>query len=188
MTEILTVLRSKVTLLRLGITAAKFFKQFCNKLIEAVIPQFAANLYKCRPISEVGAEQLLLDTHALKTALLDLPNFGSQVSTAVPSTYTKLVAKHFTPAENLLKCLLSPLEPHEVLVDNYLMLFADNNLKNFMQILDLKAPFRLQPFGFSDPFFRLLPTDRGSSGRINSRSSTSLPVTYPRRPPVPRPS
>ncbi|KAJ1548937.1 Vacuolar protein sorting-associated protein 53 [Cladochytrium tenue] len=29
-----------------------------------------ANVFRCRPISEVGAEQMLLDTHALRTTLL----------------------------------------------------------------------------------------------------------------------
>lgn len=47
-------------------------------------------LYKCKPLNTVGAEQLLLDVHMLKTALLDLPSTGYQVQRKAPATYTKV--------------------------------------------------------------------------------------------------
>lgn len=49
------------------------------------IPKFIQSLYKCKPLSTVGAEQLLLDTHMLKTVLLDLPSIGSQVTRKAPA-------------------------------------------------------------------------------------------------------
>lgn len=47
--------------------------------------------------------QLLLDTHSLKTVLLDLPSIGSQVVRKAPASYTKIVVKGMTRAEMILK-------------------------------------------------------------------------------------
>lgn len=49
------------------------------------------------------SEQLLLDTHSLKTVLLDLPSIGSQVVRKAPASYTKIVVKGMTRAEMILK-------------------------------------------------------------------------------------
>lgn len=50
--------------------------------------------------------QLLLDTHSLKTVLLDLPSIGSQVLRKAPASYTKIVVKGMTRAEMILKVRL----------------------------------------------------------------------------------
>lgn len=51
------------------------------------ISKFLIQIFKCKAISEIGAEQLLLDTHSIKTLLLDIPSMGSSDSpTAVPSS------------------------------------------------------------------------------------------------------
>lgn len=47
--------------------------------------------------------QLLLDTHSLKTVLLDMPSIGSQVLRKAPASYTKIVVKGMTRAEMILK-------------------------------------------------------------------------------------
>ena len=44
-------------------TSRKYFTQFCIKFVSNFIPKFLANIYKCKPLGTVGAEQLLLDTH-----------------------------------------------------------------------------------------------------------------------------
>lgn len=51
----------------------------------------------------LSSEQLLLDTHSLKTVLLDLPSIGSQVVRKAPASYTKIVVKGMTRAEMILK-------------------------------------------------------------------------------------
>lgn len=38
-------------------------------------------------ISQVGIEQLLLDAHSLKTALLEMPTVNSAVARKAPATY-----------------------------------------------------------------------------------------------------
>lgn len=69
------------------------------------IPKFISAIYKCRPVSPVGAEQLLLDTHSLKTVLQDLPSIGSHVARKAPASYTKIVIKGMTKGEMILKVL-----------------------------------------------------------------------------------
>lgn len=41
------------------------------------VSKYLIQIFKCKPISEIGAEQLLLDTHSIKTLLLDMPSMGS---------------------------------------------------------------------------------------------------------------
>ena len=84
-------------------SSRKYFIQFCNTFIRQVpaeeivaerttfvfvfssfIPKFINHLYRCKPINMIGAEQLLLDTHSLKTVLLDLPSISLPVSRKPP--------------------------------------------------------------------------------------------------------
>lgn len=107
---------------------------YCPFFFSSFIPKFINHLFRCKPISMVGAEQvssvcfnlytvrmrycfytsvpllcklvhcqLLLDTHSLKTVLLDLPSIGSQVLRKAPASYTKIVVKGMTRAEMILK-------------------------------------------------------------------------------------
>ncbi|VDO04023.1 unnamed protein product [Rodentolepis nana] len=57
------------------------FTQICIKFADATINRFVASLYKCKPLNTFGAEQLLLDTQCLKSALLQFPLLGTKVST-----------------------------------------------------------------------------------------------------------
>lgn len=81
--------------------------QLCTKFANTFIPKFIAALTKCRPLSVTGAEQLLLDAHALKTELLGLPNLESSAQRKPPNNYTKLVVKGMNKAEMMLKVVFS---------------------------------------------------------------------------------
>eukprot|EP00092_Neocalanus_flemingeri_P042497 GFUD01046471.1.p1 GENE.GFUD01046471.1~~GFUD01046471.1.p1 ORF type:complete len:150 (+),score=51.35 GFUD01046471.1:63-452(+) len=79
-------------------TSRKYFTQFCIKFVSSFIPKFISNLYKCKPVGTVGAEQLLLDTHSLKTVLVDLPSLVEAgqvkpVGRKAPQAFTKVVIK-----------------------------------------------------------------------------------------------
>ncbi|KAK2558268.1 Vacuolar protein sorting-associated protein 53-like protein [Acropora cervicornis] len=85
-TAITNHIKGAVPLIRDYLSSArKYFTQFCVKFVNSFIPRFISNLYKCKPISTVGAEQLLLDTHSLKTTLLELPSVGSKVQRKPPA-------------------------------------------------------------------------------------------------------
>ncbi|CAB3985678.1 vacuolar sorting-associated 53 homolog isoform X1 [Paramuricea clavata] len=85
-TAIATHLQNIVPVIREYLTSVrKYFTQFCVKFANSFIPKFISQIYKCKPISTVGAEQLLLDTHSLKTILVDLPLLLSNVQRKIPA-------------------------------------------------------------------------------------------------------
>ena len=62
--------------------------QIENNVNREFIPMLTQSIYKCRLISEVGAQQLLLDTAAIKSILLELPTLSnSRKSTTVPERF-----------------------------------------------------------------------------------------------------
>ncbi|XP_056297426.1 vacuolar protein sorting-associated protein 53 homolog isoform X1 [Pseudoliparis swirei] len=151
----------------------KYFTQFCIKFTNSFIPKFINHLFRCKPISMVGAEQLLLDTHSLKTVLLDLPSIGSQVLRKAPASYTKIVVKGMTRAEMILKVVMAPHEPPVVFVDNYIKLLADGNPETFQKILDMKGLKRSEQSSMLELFRQRLPTPpSGADGGPSLFSST----------------
>lgn len=121
-------------------TSRKYFTQFCIRFANSFIPKFIQNIYKCKPISTVGSEQLLLDTHMLKTALLDLPSIGSEVKRPAPATYTKVVVKLMTKAEMILKLVMAPLEGNvEGFVAQFVQLLPESTVAEFHKVLDMKG-------------------------------------------------
>ncbi|XP_033106959.1 vacuolar protein sorting-associated protein 53 homolog [Anneissia japonica] len=157
-------------------SARKYFTQFCIRFVNSFIPQFVNHLYKCKPISTVGAEQLLLDTHSLKTVLLDLPSIGSQVARKAPASFTKIVVKGMTKAEMILKVVMSPADPSQAFVDNYLKLLDDTDTSNFQKVLEMKGLKRGDQNIMLELFKTRLPSQtagRGQPGVAAAREETS---------------
>ncbi|XP_065335075.1 vacuolar protein sorting-associated protein 53 homolog [Cloeon dipterum] len=120
-------------------SSRKYFTQFCIKFISSFIPKLIQNICKCRPLSTVGAEQLLLDTHMFKTVLLDLPSLGSAVSRKPPTAFTKIVVKGMTRAEMILKVVMSPSDPPAAFVEQYVKLLPQSDTSEFQKVLDMKG-------------------------------------------------
>ncbi|XP_029467279.1 vacuolar protein sorting-associated protein 53 homolog isoform X2 [Rhinatrema bivittatum] len=176
-TSIIMHIKQNVPIIRDNLASTrKYFTQFCIKFANSFIPKFINHLFRCKPISMVGAEQLLLDTHSLKTVLLDLPSIGSQVVRKAPASYTKIVVKGMTRAEMILKVVMAPHEPSVVFVDNYIKLLADCSTDTFQKILDMKGLKRSEQSGMLELFRQRLPAP--PSGLENT-SSISLPTPTP---------
>lgn len=128
-------------------SSRKYFTQFCVKFVNSFIPKFIQHIYKCRPIgistdntsNTVGCEQLLLDTHSLKTVLLDLPSLGSQVNRKAPASYTKVVVKGMTKAEMILKVVMAPITPPQSFTEQFLKLLPECHISEFHKVLDMKG-------------------------------------------------
>ncbi|XP_035239751.1 vacuolar protein sorting-associated protein 53 homolog isoform X1 [Anguilla anguilla] len=158
-TSVIMHIKHNVPIIRDNLASTrKYFTQFCIKFTNSFIPKFITHLFRCKPISMVGAEQLLLDTHSLKTVLLDLPSIGSQVVRKAPASYTKIVVKGMTRAEMILKVVMAPHEPPVVFVDNYIKLLADGNPDTFQKILDMKGLKRSEQGSMLELFRQRLPT------------------------------
>ena len=169
-TAITSHIKSTVPVIRSNLSSArKYFTQFCIKFANSFIPRFITSLYKCKPIGTVGAEQLLLDAHSLKTVLLDLPSVASQVSRKAPSSYTKIVVKGMTKAEMLLKVVMTPHEPNAAFVSACIKLLVDPDSDTLQKILDMKGLRRVEQNAILDVFRSQAP----SGGAVTLASSTS---------------
>jgi len=121
-------------------SSRKYFAQFCIKFVNSFIPRFINNIYKCKPLPPTGAaEQLLLDTHSIKTVLLGLPTLGSSVQRKPTASFTKVVQKGMSKAEMILKVVMSSHEKQTKFVENYITMLSDGDVNNFQKILDMKG-------------------------------------------------
>ncbi|XP_048327618.1 vacuolar protein sorting-associated protein 53 A [Ziziphus jujuba] len=111
-----------------------YFQFFLDKLASSLGPRFYTNIFKCKQISETGAQQMLLDTQAVKTILLDIPSLGRQTSGA--ASYSKYVSREMSKAEALLKVILSPIDS---VADTYRALLPEGTPMEFQRILELKG-------------------------------------------------
>ncbi|KAG0242519.1 Vps53-like protein [Mortierella sp. GBAus27b] len=136
------------------ITNKRYFRTFCDKLIESFVSRFAINLTRCKPISEIGAEQMLLDTQAVKSSLLEIPNLGLETTTPVPISFVKFVNRGVGKVETVLKTAMSPHEPIEMFIDHYFLLIGDRNISNLQRILELKGLKRAEQQQMVDLFLK----------------------------------
>ncbi|XP_058723659.1 vacuolar protein sorting-associated protein 53 A [Vicia villosa] len=111
-----------------------YFQFFLDKLASSLGPRFYSNIFKCKQISETGAQQMLLDTQAVKTILLEIPSLGRQTSSA--ASYSKFVSREMSKAEALLKVILSPVDS---VADTYRALLPEGTPMEFQRILELKG-------------------------------------------------
>ncbi|KAK3262239.1 HIT domain protein [Cymbomonas tetramitiformis] len=117
-----------------SLISANNFHFFFDKLVVSFAPRVYQSILKCRRFSQAGAQQLLLDTIAIKTLLLDIPTLGS--SQPAPASYTKQVNRLMGKAEALLKVILSPVDG---LCDTFRALLPESAPADFKTVLDLKG-------------------------------------------------
>ncbi|EAL64485.1 Vps53-like domain-containing protein [Dictyostelium discoideum AX4] len=110
------------------------FRYFCDLFASSFGLRIPQSIYKCRGISEIGSQGILLDITTIKTVLLDLPNKVKDGRSN--SRYTKLLNKEFAKAENLLK-VIGCSQDH--LVETFKDLFPDSTNADFQKIMDLKG-------------------------------------------------
>lgn len=122
-----------------------YCRMLCDKTVESITSEFLQMVVYCRPISEVSAEQMLLDLYVLKGSFLKLPLLKPQRNEVesppkeVSGAYSRHVTKSLGRVETILKVILTQTEPAEGLVQNYFYLVGDSSSNNFSKILDLKG-------------------------------------------------
>jgi hypothetical protein len=81
--------------------------------------------------------KLLLDSNAIKSML------GEIIITAehpnAPTSFTKILSRGIGRIENLMKVVITPLEPPDGLVESYLLLFQDHSSQHFQKVLELRV-------------------------------------------------
>ncbi|EFH67871.1 predicted protein, partial [Arabidopsis lyrata subsp. lyrata] len=83
--------------------APVYFQFFLEKLASSLGLRFYANIFRCKKISETGAQQMLLDTQAMEMILLKVPSLDRQTVSA--ASYSEFVKRQMSRAEAVLKGL-----------------------------------------------------------------------------------
>ncbi|ROT43652.1 hypothetical protein SODALDRAFT_305825 [Sodiomyces alkalinus F11] len=129
----------------------QYARAFCDNLVDHLATAYISNIVQCKPISEVAAEQMLLDKYIMTKAyenLLLYHNKGSatpqpqpqpQPPQPPPAGYVKRVTQTMNRIDPLLKTLQVRPSPPEGLVQAYLIHIADRSDSNFRKILELKG-------------------------------------------------
>jgi vacuolar protein sorting-associated protein 53 len=127
-------IRSKSASILDMIHKPQYSRAFADNLVELLSSTYLAQIVLCRPISEGGAEQMLLDLHEFRSTLSSiLPGDPP------PASFLKRVTNSFGRIEPLLKTLQVRPQPPEALVQAYLIHIADLSEANFRKILDIKG-------------------------------------------------
>ncbi|GAM82759.1 hypothetical protein ANO11243_007450 [Dothideomycetidae sp. 11243] len=138
MTSLIQRIRDRSSEILHHLTKPQYSRAFGDNLVDALTSAYVTVIVGCRPISESGAEQLLLDSYALKAGLISLgPLYPNQ--TAPNQALTKRVNASVTRLDPLLKTLQVTPHPPEALVQAYLIHIHDRSEANFRKILELKG-------------------------------------------------
>lgn len=137
----------------------QYARAFSDNLVDLMATTYIANIVQCKPISEVGAEQMLLDSYSLKKGFTELPTLNDEPGTQPPASFVKRVNQSMARIDTLLKTLQVRPSPPEALVQAYLIHIADKSDTNFRKILDLKGIRKAEQTQLLDLFaaFRASP-------------------------------
>ncbi|CEP17475.1 hypothetical protein [Parasitella parasitica] len=154
----LDIIKRNLTVVGRIIANRRYFRTLSDRFAEVFITKYLVQIFKCKPISEIGAEQLLLDTHSIKTLFMDIPSMGlSDGTMSVPSSYSRIVNKGIFKVEAVLKTVMSPTEPSEGYVENYLLLVGDKSVATFTKLLELKGIRKPEQASLLDMFHKRIP-------------------------------
>ncbi|KAI8556088.1 hypothetical protein RHMOL_Rhmol05G0224700 [Rhododendron molle] len=120
-----TILTSSIPVLG-RLLSPIYFQFFLDKLASSLGPRFYLNIFKCKQISETGAQQ-----------------------TSGASNYSKFVSREMSKAEALLKVILSPIDS---VADTYRALLPEGTPSEFQRILELKGLKRADQQSILDDF------------------------------------
>ncbi|KAE9986575.1 hypothetical protein EG328_002478 [Venturia inaequalis] len=150
--EMLRVVREKAAEILKYLHKPQYARTFCDILVEEISTLYNQNVVQCRPISEVGAEQMLLDSYVLKKGFLDLPVINQEEGAQPSAAYAKRATISLSKIDSLLKTLQVRPSPPEALVQAYLIHIADRSETNFKKILELKGTRKQEQASLLDLF------------------------------------
>ncbi|KAK7191617.1 hypothetical protein PSPO01_02066 [Paraphaeosphaeria sporulosa] len=148
----------------------QYARAFCDGLVDQMATTYIGNIVQSKPISEVGAEQMLLDSYVLKKAFTEIPVVNEEPGTAPPATFVKRAQLTMSKIDPLLKTLQVRPHPPEALVQAYLIHIADKSDTNFRKILDLKGVRRADQSVLMD----LFNAHKSSSSHENLPANSTL--------------
>nr|POF20052.1 vacuolar protein sorting-associated protein 53 like [Quercus suber] len=122
----------------------QYARAYCDNLVDSITNSYLGSIAASRPISETGAEQMLLDSYVLKKGLNELATLNSEPGTPPNQAFVKRVNQSTAKLDPLLKTMQVRSSPPEGLVQAYLIHIRDRSEVNFRKILELKGLTRKQ--------------------------------------------
>jgi len=175
--EMLRVVRAKAAEILRYLNKAQYARAFCDNLVDAVSMLYILNVVQCRPVSEVGAEQMLLDSYVLKKGVVDLPTINQEEGAQPAAAYVKRANQSMSKIDGLLKTLQVRPSPPEALVQAYLIHISDRSETNFKKILELKGIRKQEQANLVDLFNAHCGAPSYASLPANSPLVTPLQIT-----------
>uniref|UniRef100_A0A6Q2XEZ7 Vps53 N-terminal domain-containing protein n=1 Tax=Esox lucius TaxID=8010 RepID=A0A6Q2XEZ7_ESOLU len=87
-TSVIMHIKQNVPIIRDNLASTrKYFTQFCIKYTNSFIPKFINHLFRCKPISMVGAEQVVMAPHEPSVVFVD--NYIKLLADGNPETFQK---------------------------------------------------------------------------------------------------
>jgi len=126
-----------------------YFKNLCTKVASEILSRYLDVIIHQKRISEFGTQQLLLDTHFIKTLLLKLHGLVStsgfsnpeQSSSIIspPQMYIRLVTSRCTHIEAVLK-LIGTSE--DMIAERFKTMWPEGTVSDFQNLLNMKGTRR----------------------------------------------
>ncbi|KAG9328649.1 hypothetical protein JZ751_011624 [Albula glossodonta] len=89
-TSVIMHIKQNVPIIRDNLASTrKYFTQFCIKFTNSFIPKFITHLFRCKPISMVGAEQVVMAPHEPSVVFVD--NYIKLLADGNPDTFQKIL-------------------------------------------------------------------------------------------------
>lgn len=115
---------------------ANYFHFFCDKLLRSFAPRLHEAVFRCRKISDVGCQQMRLDTEVVKTLLSDLAREGGKLDAGSQQAFAAEVSLQLGRAEAVLKVVGSP---PEAMVETFFELLPNGSPSDFQRMAELKV-------------------------------------------------
>ncbi|KAG7122933.1 Vacuolar protein sorting-associated protein 53 like [Verticillium longisporum] len=175
--ELLRAVNGKAEAILGLVVKQQYARAFCDNLVDHMASAYIANIVQCKPVTEVAAEQMLLDKYVMTKAFEGLLSFHNKSgeAQAPPASFVKRVAHTMNRIDPLLKTLQVRPSPPEGLVQAYLIHIADRSDVNFKKILDLKA-VRKQDQAHLLELFGIHRDSKANDGKLAQNSPLLTPL------------
>jgi hypothetical protein len=84
--EMLRVIQERASEILKYLHKPQYARAFCDNLVDTLSLLYINSVVQCKPVSEVGAEQMLLDAYTLKKEMTNLPVVNEAEGTQPPAT------------------------------------------------------------------------------------------------------
>ncbi|KAK3714728.1 Vacuolar protein sorting-associated protein 53 [Vermiconidia calcicola] len=117
----------------------QYARSYCDNIVDTLANTYITNIIVVRPVSETGAEQMLLDSYVLKKGFSQLATLNADPGTPPNQAFIKRVNQSMAKLDPILKTLQVRSSPAEGLVQAYLIHIRDRSETNFRKMLELKG-------------------------------------------------